>query len=784
MKRRLTIIVVTVFLLVMACSLTASAAGNPAGPPSGPRSVVVVLAPYITWDDILTGPVPSIRALAESGTLANANMRSGSVAVGPAAVVKGALALSAGSGITVDQTSLEAYSADEYFEQGRASSVFSRLTGRSPHGAQVLFLGVPRQVFANRDLITLGDVGTVGQAVRAAGGTTVGVGNSDPGLEVLDAVRVRPAGVIAMDASGRTMFGDVSARTLTVDPTRSFGVRTDPAKLLDVYSRAMASASRASTSGAVFAVVDPGDLARAAASASDASTRVVEAQHVKALKELDQVVARVSATLGPNDTIMVVSVAAPEIEGEPPGLTPVVLKGPGLNGGLAEASSTHRPGIVTFMDVGATTLARLGAEQVPTMSGAVIGSTQVGATLADRIAALDAYNRTVVAVEVVRMPVLNLFITVVLIITVVCAFAVLRGVDFVNGRWGGWLRALLLLTLAVPLASTLGFLFWPWPATGDGVDILLVGVSIALWLGVLLTSRSDRVGIPIAVFGLGTTAVVLVDQWVGAPLSQTGIFSYSPIFGARFYGMGNESAALILGASIIGMGVLLEIVRDKPWAGLMRTWGVPVLGALVVVTASAPMFGANVGVAIWGTVGYAVFWALVNGKKVLSWKTAVIVLLLVVLLVAALSAIDLLGNPGQETHLGKALQSVGPSGIGALWTIVARKADTNARVLTRTNWTYLLAGIIAVLLYLRWKPRGEFKAMLDRWPGYSAGLTASLIAGTVAYFTEDSGIIIPALIVLYVGLGALYLIMVRMATEGPAPADDAPALPDGEAAAS
>ena len=105
-------------------------------------------------------------------------------------------------------------------------------------------------------------------------------------------------------------------------------------------------------------------------------------------------------------------------------------------------------------------------------------------------------------------------------------------------------------------------------------------------------------------------------------------------------------------------------------------------------------------------------------------------------------------------------------------------------MLTRTNWTYLLVGIIGTLIYLRWKPRGEFKAMLERWPGYSAGLTASLIAGTVAYFTEDSGIIIPALIILYVGVGALYLIMTRMATEGPAPADDVPVRPKAKAVTS
>jgi len=784
MKRRLAVIVAMVCLLALSTPLTGSAVGSAPAVPSGPRAVVVVLAPYMTWDDILKGPVPSIRGLAQSGTLANVSLRSGSVGMGTEAIIKGALLFSAGAGVTVDPTSLEAYSASEYLEGGLASSVYSRLSGVSSSGAQVVYLGVPRQVFANRDLSTPGAVGTLGQAVRDAGGTTVGVGDSDPGLGLADIARVRPAGIIAMDAAGRTMFGDVSAATLDDDATRPFGVRSDVARLLSVYTTAMASATMASSSGAVFAVVDPGDLSRVAASASDASTQVVAAQHATALRELDKVVSRVSAALGPQDTIMVLSLASPEVEGEPPALVPAVLKGPGLNGGVAEASSTHRPGIVTFMDLGVTTLAALGAKIPPSMAGAAIGSVPAGATLADRVSTLDDYNRTSVAVEVVRLPVVNIFIGVVVGLMVICTFLVIGGVDTVTGRWGRWLRALLLLTLAVPLASMLGFLFWRWPTTGAGVTLLLVGVSLLLWAAVLVIERNDRVGVPIAVFGLGTTAILLIDQWVGAPLSQTGIFSYSPLFGARYYGMGNESSALILGASIIGAGVLLDILRDAPWIGAAKRWGVPALGALMVVTAAAPMFGANVGVAIWGTVGYGVFWAIVNGKKVLSWKTAVVVLLLVVVLIAALSAIDLLGNPGQETHLGKALQSAGTGGLGTLWTIFARKADTNLRVLTRTNWTYLLVGIIGTLIYLRWKPRGEFKAMLERWPGYSAGLTASLIAGTVAYFTEDSGIIIPALIILYVGVGALYLIMTRMATEGPAPADDVPVRPKAKAVTS
>jgi hypothetical protein len=60
---------------------------------------------------------------------------------------------------------------------------------------------------------------------------------------------------------------------------------------------------------------------------------------------------------------------------------------------------------------------------------------------------------------------------------------------------------------------------------------------------------------------------------------------------------------------------------------------------------------------------------------------------------------------------------------------------------------------------MRWRPRGEFAAMLRSHPAFSAILGAALFAGIAGNFTEDSGVIIPALILLPVGVTALYLML-------------------------
>jgi len=126
--------------------------------------------------------------------------------------------------------------------------------------------------------------------------------------------------------------------------------------------------------------------------------------------------------------------------------------------------------------------------------------------------------------------------------------------------------------------------------------------------------------------------------------------------------------------------------------------------------------------------------------------------------IAGFAAIDMFGG-GQQTHLARALTSAEKGGLGELWVIIARKAATNARVLTRTNWSYILVAMLAFLGFMRWRPQGDFAATLTRNPDFADAITVSLAAGMVAYFTEDSGIVIPALEVFYIGVALVWVML-------------------------
>jgi hypothetical protein len=726
----------------------------PASGASPPGRIVVILTPYMTWDDVLTGPMPSTRSLAESGVVGDMNVRSGAVGGGGATLSKGALMLSAGASALSDGRALEAFGASETVDGFAARDMYERLYGMPPRDAAIVYLGSAQQAASNAETTLDNRIGALGDAIGEAGFPTAAVGNSDPGLGIPAELCARPAAIVAADRHGLVRFGDVSPSLLTTDAVAPYGVRTDPTKLDEAYNAAVAL-------GARFIVVDPGDLARANDLRSSATTGAAETARLRALRTTDRVVGMVRRDLGPSDLLVVLAPLVPEVVDVPADLAPVILGGAGMpSSSLVRVASTRRDGICTVMDVSATLVRLAGATPPVEMVGSLIGGVPAGG-LEERLGTLRRMNDTAVAVETIRAAAANTYITVTILLLLASALAVTRDGLLVPARLRATLRALLLLSLSFAPAGLLMFAVWRWPSTPLAAAGLLVGTAVAIWGVVLLASRGRSEGFPLLLLTAIATLVLVVDQWLGAPLSFTGVFGYSPLFGARYYGIGNEMAGMLLGCSLVALALALDLYRDRPWAAPIRRYGWPLAGAVVVASTAAPFFGANVGAIAWMTVGFLVGWLQLHGRRVFTWRNVAIAIALVVLLLLAASAADLLGS-GSATHLGRAIAGAEQGGPASFLALIARKAETNMRVLGRTNWTWLLVALLVVLGYMRWRPRGEFASMLRAYPALSAAMAASLAAGAAGYFTEDSGIIIPALAMLPVGVAALSLMMSRV----------------------
>ncbi len=722
------------------------------------HTVVVVLAPYLTWDDIMGGEMPHAEALAASGTVGDLNIRS-SIRYGtrlePTHV---ALAMSAGSPMAYDAAAPTAYATSAMSGSSTAAEVYRRVMGVPVGSADIVYLGLPRilRQIESRELDAI--PGALGQMVENAGGSTAAIGNSDGGVAAGEPIRSRPAAVLAMNASGLVRWGDVSLAMTAVDVEAPYGIRTDVQRVRTEYRQVLRQMAVASGPGLV--VIDTGDGERAHRYASDATPEVAERHRLEAARTVDEIIGLVLEELPADGAVMLVSNGQARPDVGPVGLAPVVVGGGGFSGGLIASPSTHRPGLMTDLDVAATVLDMMGLERPVSVRGNAVGQTMLGSDLPGRVEHLKAMNATAVSVDTVRLSVQTGYIAVTVLTLIACALLLGR-MRRSRESWGHRaetaFRHVIMLLLSMPVSATLMYVLVPYPSSPEAVVLLFAGVTIAVWAVLSLLERLLGSAIALSVAGLGTAGVLLLDQLLGAPLSFSGLFSYSPLLGARYYGIGNEGASIVVGATLAGLALLVDARRDRPWIHHVRAWAPAVIGLAIVFITAAPFLGANIGVIAWGTAAFGIMWLYLNGRKMTpGWFILGIVI--VMAFVVAFSLYDLAGS-GAQTHLGRAWESADSGGLIELWRIIVRKAETNWRVLRATNWSILMIAILGFLAYMRWRPHGVFAETLQMYPAFAVAMSAALWGSLVGYFTEDSGIVIPALVMLYITASLLHLML-------------------------
>jgi hypothetical protein len=264
----------------------------------------------------------------------------------------------------------------------------------------------------------------------------------------------------------------------------------------------------------------------------------------------------------------------------------------------------------------------------------------------------------------------------------------------------------------------------------------------------LPSTLHSRREVPLLALSTLTALLILADQWTLRPF-ESGLFSYSIRAGWRYYGLGNEGAALLVGASVFAVALACDVAADSRFARPLRRYLMPSVGAVCLVTAAAPFLGANAGVAIWGVAAYGIAWARLNGVH-FGWKTIAAIIVVVALLVIALAAVDMAAGRG-ETHIGRFFTQLASGDATAVRDLVVRKALNNWNYLPQTPYTLLCLTILVGAAVLRWVGDRPLAITLRERSGVSAAVWALLIGGIVATISEDSGVVMPALM-LYAGL--------------------------------
>lgn len=284
---------------------------------------------------------------------------------------------------------------------------------------------------------------------------------------------------------------------------------------------------------------------------------------------------------------------------------PIAVLAPGYRG-LLTSRSTRLPGLVSIVDVAPTALDRDDA----------LGSTPDADPVAE-LAALDARirdNRDAKAPVLLISLALILALAVFLPAAVLPAFAAVLLANLVLGIAGATDAWVDVVTIVLLVAASLGFARLPLVANG----LLLAGVLAAYLI-----------------------AMGIDDRWVA--LSPLG-----PTQNARFYGLSNLLATLLLVPALAGAALL---------GRTLGMWAFAAVAALALVTVGGSQFGADGGGVIVLLAAYAVLLAAYYG---LTRRTAIAAAGVLAVLLAAVAL-------GGESHVTDALGD-GPVGLAEdLW---------------------------------------------------------------------------------------------------------------------
>lgn len=641
-------------------------------------AVVIMLAPYLQWDDIAEGRAPTIAALCERAAVANASVRNGAADPHP----------------------------DGLF------------------GAGVLSAMRPLSTTEARRIVLAAPFGALGDAVAEAGGRTVAISGATPvgGEEGAEPV---PALVVASGSGHHAREGTGSPDLVTVRTDTSSGPTVDLPALEEAFLEAM-EAPRPS-----LVVIDPGDLERARTAAQNGDAW--EEGRRSAVRVTDHAVARVLRSLPKDAALIIVSTAAYRADG-PAGFGPVLVLGEGP--GVLESDATRRTGVVTLADVGATALGLIGIDAPPGAAGvplAVDRDERESAARIDDLSDLDVRAR---ALEALREPVWFGFLGI-CVLVIIASLAIwwftAEGRTPLLRRVASWA---LIVVLAVPPGSLMA-LVGAVPRTVAGAWVGLAVGTLAVLALVLAWPRRD----PVHTLGrllFLTLGILALDQLTGGYLSNGTAFSYSALFGVRFYGLGNEGAAVGFGALLAGVGWRVDQY------GADRARGFIIAGAAAVLVAALPSLGANMGVAAWGvvavTAGY--LWA---SRRRLTWPIVLGAVSAIGVVIAVAVWLDLGGRP---SHLGGFATTLAGDPSAAVAMLV-RKLEISMRAVRATPLVALMPIILGAMGYQLLRPSGAVGGVLASHRGVAATWAGTVAGALTAVFTEDSAVAIGALLMLY-----------------------------------
>lgn len=281
----------------------------------------------------------------------------------------------------------------------------------------------------------------------------------------------------------------------------------------------------------------------------------------------------------------------------------------------------------------------------------------------------------------------------------------------------------------------------PWWRRGSWPFFALVAAG-AVVVGLVVTLAARRGPAWAIVTGPGITAAILIaDQFAGAPLQLAAPLGDNPIVAGRFHGMGNTDFALMCASMLICAGLAGAAMRARG----RRAAAVVVaslLSLVAVVVDAAPMLGDDFGGVLAMVPASLVLVALVAGMR-LTWQRVLAALGTAAVVAVVVALADYSRAAGSQTHVGRFVGQVLHGGAGE---VVRRKLD--ASLLSFGN--VALTSLVVIAAVVAIAARERLAARLRVVPGLSETLVPLVMLAVLGTFLNDSGVVVGGTVVMLV----------------------------------
>jgi hypothetical protein len=581
----------------------------------------------------------------------------------------------------------------------------------------------------------------------------IAIGNSDQGLDPPAPLGYgRWSLLAAMDPEGTVGLSATSPALLESANGAPYGVRTSA----ETIGGAVSSFFPDDGSHCFALVIDPGDLTRADEFA--ATFPPATEQRNEALLAADGIVGLVRERMSPRDLLLITSVTSPAWDRETH-LGVAIAEGPEFPAGSSmESASTRAPGFVTLPDIAPAVLEHFGRPRPGVMLGRPFVALEGHNTSIGELTETDeeaVYSHGIIADVTTAFVIAQVLIC--FLIVLLLWHARREPPSATPPRVRHALELAALSVVAFPLTTYLASPLEAHTLRLEGLVPAMLAIDLVLvaLVSVLIAEPLYRL---MALTTL-TIAVMTIDLVLGGRLQFMSVFGQDPINAGRFAGFGNLAFA-IFGTSCV-VTAALTFYR---WSG--HRWVIPAIAslfALGVIVDGAPQLGSDVGGVLALVPTFIVTMMLITGKKP-RLRTVIMAAVVSLVVVGLFLVVDLARPPEAQTHLARLYEDARARGGGVFLDTIVRKARANLRVFTSTIWTYLVPPALAVIAYLLVRPRGSWNRLARDYPPLRAGLIGALLLAILGFAVNDSGIVVPAMVLSFLVPMAL-LIHLKMERE-------------------